>query len=91
MVQTSGDWAFADVAEKDGKGNWSTATSVVARRQSGRWSIVMVGDPMENRGITAQIPADVRNAHGKWDAGHYCRVKHESYWAWEGLPAPICR
>jgi len=71
QIETAGDWAFADVAEKDSKGSWATATSVVARRQSGRWSIVMVGDPMENRGITAQMPLDVRKAYGKWDAGHY--------------------
>lgn len=70
-VETSGDWAFADVADKDARGEWATSTAVLARRVSGTWQVVAVGDPMDWGKYKQQMSPEARKAFSTWDAGHY--------------------
>jgi hypothetical protein len=68
QVELAGDWAFADVAEKDAAGNWSAGISLLARKVNGTWQVVAEGDAEVFR---HKVPAEVLPALDRWDAGHY--------------------
>lgn len=72
MVQISGDWAFADVAERDAKtGDWMSSTSALLRRSAKGWKILAWGDYMEWDAYAAKMSPNVRKAFERWKGSHY--------------------
>lgn len=72
MVQISGDWAFADVAERDAKtGDWMSSTSALLQRGAKGWKIVAWGDYLDWDRYAAKMSPNVRKAFERWKGSHY--------------------
>jgi len=72
ILRMVGDWAFADVAERDAKsGDWLRSDSALLQKGKNGWKILTWGDYMEWDSYTKKMPPKVKQAFEQWKGSHF--------------------